>query len=258
MGRKKNDKTGETFVSNEGYTYVIVEYSGTNDVVIEIQDQHKTRIHTTYTRCKSNQIKNPYHASKYNVGYIGIGKHKPSINGENTKCYNCWSAMLKRCYDEKFKTKHPTYNDCVVIEEWHNFQNFADWYEKNYYEVEGCKMNLDKDILNKGNKIYSPINCIFVPEKINSLFTKSNNIRGNLPIGVTYDKKYDKYLAQCQCGIQNKKHKFIGYYDNPIQAFINYKKFKENYIKQVADEYKDKIPEKLYNALYDYKVEIDD
>ena len=37
-----------------------------------------------------------------------------------------------------------------------------------------------------------------------------------------------------------------------------YKQFKENYIKQVADEYKDLIPEKLYNAMYEYEVEIED
>jgi hypothetical protein len=36
------------------------------------------------------------------------------------------------------------------------------------------------------------------------------------------------------------------------------KNFKENYIKQVADEYKDLIPQKVYEALYRYEVEIND
>ena len=44
----------------------------------------------------------------------------------------------------------------------------------------------------------------------------------------------------------------------PEEAFRAYKQFKEDYIKQVADEYKDKIPQKLYDAMYNYKVDITD
>ena len=47
-------------------------------------------------------------------------------------------------------------------------------------------------------------------------------------------------------------------FDTPEEAFQTYKEFKENYIKQVADEYKDKIPEKLYEAMINYKIEITD
>ena len=66
--------------------------------------------------------------------------------------------------------------DCSVYEGWHNFQNFAKWYEDNYYEIEEEQMHLDKDILVKGNKVYSPDTCVFVPETINGLFVKSNAI----------------------------------------------------------------------------------
>ena len=37
-----------------------------------------------------------------------------------------------------------------------------------------------------------------------------------------------------------------------------YKKFKEEYIKQVADLYKNVIPKKLYLALYNYQIEMED
>ena len=53
------------------------------------------------------------------------------------------------------------------------------------------------------------------------------------------------------------RHK-IGRFDTPEEAFYAYKQFKENYIKEVADEYKDSIPQKLYEAMYRYEVEIDD
>ena len=37
-----------------------------------------------------------------------------------------------------------------------------------------------------------------------------------------------------------------------------YSESKENYIKQVADDYKDLIPNKLYEAMYACQVEIND
>lgn len=113
-------------------------------------------------------------------------------------------------------------------------------------------MHLDKDILIKGNKIYSPNTCIFVPQKINSLFTKRNSVRGEYPIGVTYSKKNHKFEPQVQ------GRGWLGYYDTPEESFEVYKKNKEKRIKEIADEYKNKIPIKLYDALYDYKVEITD
>ena len=120
-------------------------------------------------------------------------------------------------------------------------------------------IELDKDILNKNNKIYSPDNCIFVPHKINSLFVKSNIARGNLPIGVTYYKKYDCFNAQLSLEENGKRTVLnLGYFSTPVEAFQEYKIYKEKYIKMVADEYKEQIPYKLYKAMYEYKVEITD
>ena len=50
----------------------------------------------------------------------------------------------------------------------------------------------------------------------------------------------------------------IGTFNTPEEAFYAYKQFKENYIKEVADEYKDRIPQMLYEAMYRYEVEITD
>lgn len=191
-------------------------------------------------------------------GYTGKGNYKKSTH---KKIYEIWRDMLRRCYDEKRLKKYPTYRGCEVCEEWHNFQNFAQWYEENYYEIEGQKMCLDKDILIKGNKIYSPQTCMFVPHRINVLFTKSNNIRGEYPIGIDYQKRSDKLRVRCEiCEEGYKKRIYLGVFPpNEIEkAFMAYKTFKEKYIKQVADEYKDLIPDKLYKALYIYEVEITD
>ena len=122
-------------------------------------------------------------------------------------------------------------------------------------------MCLDKDILNKGNKIYSPDNCIFVPNNINILFVKRDKSRGDYPIGVHYNKYAKKFQAQCSIYNykENKtKRKHLGYYNTTEKAFKVYKEFKEQNIKDIADYYKEQIPQKLYNAMYEYEVEIDD
>ena len=131
-----------------------------------------------------------------------------------------------------------------------SYCDFKKWYEDNYYETKfGDKMCLDKDILIKNNKLYSPKTCIIVPERINLLFIyKSKN---GLPCGVGYDKSRKKYRAQMN-------NKFLGRFDTPEEAFYSYKEAKEKEIKKVADEYKDDIPQKLYEAMYSYEVEITD
>jgi hypothetical protein len=137
------------------------------------------------------------------------------------------------------------------------YKNFKEWYKENWYEIEGERMALDKDILYKGNKIYSPENCIFVPQRINSLFVKNDRRRGELPIGVNYNKKRNKYRAQCN--YLSYGNVTLGSYDDPKEAFYKgYKPFKEKYIKEIADEYKDKIPQQLYDAMYNWVVEITD
>jgi hypothetical protein len=117
-------------------------------------------------------------------------------------------------------------------------------------------MCLDKDILYKGNKVYSPETCVFVPERINILFVKSDKIRGEYPIGVTWRKDRGRFSSRC-CDAHGT-YKPLGCYDTVEGAFNAYKTFKEKVIKQVADEYKHLIPNKLYQAMYNYQVEIND
>lgn len=258
LEKMKTERLGETNISKEQYIMKIVEYKNARDIIVEFQDEYNARIHTEYKNFKKGEVKNPYDKNVFGVGYYGQGKYKSKgKDGKHTKAYITWVSMLRRCYDPYYINKHLTYIDCYVCKEWHNFQNFAEWYYKNYYELEGDKIDLDKDILYKGNKIYSPETCILVPQRINILFTKRDATRGEYPIGVTYYKKNNNLKVHCNL---NGKQKHLGYFplNRPFQAFYTYKMFKENYIKQVADEYKDLIPQKLYNALYKYRVEIND
>ena len=250
---KKDDRTNETRVNTDGEEMKIIRYGNNADIDVQFENGVILQ-HRHYCAFKKGLIKNPFFPTMYGIGFIGIGKFKTKDkNGKPTKCYVAWRHMLERCYDHKYQEKKPTYKGCTVCEEWWNFQNFAEWYYSHYYEIENEKMNLDKDILHKGNKVYSPNNCVFVPQFINTLFVKCDKVRGDCPIGVR--KKGNKFEAQLSRG-NGMEH--LGYYTTPIEAFQAYKKAKEQYIKEVAEEYKDKIPQKLYDAMMNYEVEIDD
>lgn len=167
--------------------------------------------------------------------------------------------MLRRCYDEKYHERQPTYIGCQVSERFLNFQNFGEWYEENYYEIEGEIMCLDKDILIKHNKLYSPETCIYVPQTINNLFVKCDKLRGESVIGTT--PHHGKYMVRCQMinpKTSKSKNEYLGYYETQEKAFEVYKYYKEKNIKMVADYFRKQIPDKLYDALYRYEVEITD
>lgn len=254
--KQREERLGEVNYNTVGTLMRIVEYNNATDIIVEFQDKYKAKIHTTYRDFKKGGIKNPYHPCVLGVGYYGVGKYKSrGKDGKKTKAYKHWYYMLERCYDPYELNNRPTYIDCYVCDEWLNFQNFAEWFQEHYYEIEGEKMRLDKDILIKGNKVYSPDTCIIVPERINLLFVKQQRHRGKLPIGVRERKK----VLEVNCSTL-KKQEYLGIFplSEPFHAFYTYKTFKENYIKQIADEYKDLIPTKLYKALYKYEVEIND
>lgn len=257
----KIDRIGEEGYNNFGSKMIITRYKNAHDVDVYFPQYDWTAKNIEYGNFKKGSIVCPYERRTYGIGYLGEGKYKVSKNGKKTKCYKVWHNMLQRCYDSKFHEKYQTYIDCEICEGWLCFQNFAKWFYENYYEIEGQNMQLDKDILNKGNKIYSPDTCVFVPQKINSLFIKNNKDRGKYPIGVNHHKTSKKFMTQCSIyDLEENKSKLknLGLHDTPEQAFNAYKEFKEQYIKQVADYYKDQIPDKLYDALYSYEIEITD
>ena len=255
------NRVGDMSYNNFGSKIIITKYNNSEDVDIFFPEYNWTAKNVVYQYFKRKTITCPYERRTYNIGYLGEGEYTTRINNKKTKAYIKWSSMIQRCYDPYELNRRPKYIDCYVCEEWHNFQNFAKWFYENYYECHNEQMHLDKDILIKNNKIYSPETCIFVPQRINDLFVKRDNDRGEYPLGIAYDKKNKRLVAKCSILINEKNHnKHLGVFplNRPFQAFTCYKNFKENYIKQVADEYKNLIPKKLYEAMYKYEVEIKD
>lgn len=245
-------------INEEGYNVynskmIIIKYNNANDIDIYFPKYDYVVKNRRYLCFKRGSIDCCFDKTVYGIGYLGEGDHKSSIGNKKTNCYQSWQFMLERCYDKKWQIKNPTYKGCTVCEEWHCFQNFAEWYNDNYYEIKGEIMSLDKDIIVKGNKIYSPETCMFVPQRINSLFVKNDKNRGKYPIGVSwhkYNKKYRSTLHKI-----DKKYNHLGYFDNIEDAFLCYKYYKEKYIKEVANEYKNKIPQKLHDAMCKWTVD---
>lgn len=188
----------------------------------------------------------------HNIGYIGQGSHSSSKDGKHTKTYTQWKGMLNRCYSEKFQERYPTYKDCTVDPLWHNFQNFATWFDENYkLHMQGW--HLDKDILVKGNTVYSPETCGFVPTEINNIVITHKTKRGELPIGVRF--RCGSYAVGINKG---KTTEYLGTFKTKEEAFKAYKIAKEIWIKELANRWKDKITIEIYNTLINYNVDITD
>lgn len=257
---KRIDRLGEERLNNQGCLMKIIEYIDNKNVIVEFQDEHKARVNVRYDNFVNGQVKNQYFPNVCNIGITG-NKYITRINNQNTKEYGSWVRMLKRCYDKKEKEKYPTYKDVTCCDEWLYFPNFYEWLhsQQNFDKwYKGKRWALDKDILNKGNKIYSPETCCLVPQNVNSLFVNQYNNRGILPIGI--HKSGIGFVAKCSNPII-KKEKTSNTYKTSDEAFyLWYKPYKENLIKQIAQiEYDDgNITEKCYNAMLNYKVEITD
>lgn len=234
----------ETNYNNYGSKMTIIEYNNADDIVVEFENGYKTK--SRYSHFKEGKIKSPYDKTIYGVACLGEGKYKTTINNKRTIQYKYWHSMLIRCHDKKFKQNNPAYKDVTCCEEWLNFQNFAKWFEENYYEVEGEKIHLDKDILVKGNKIYSPKTCCFVPERINKLFEKTN-----ITVNKGTFKSNKKYASRCNItdSYGNNKTIYLGIYNTIEEANKSYIDYKKNYIKNVANSYKHVIPTYVYNSI---------
>lgn len=258
------ERLGEINTNCQGELMKIIAYRKATDVDIQFLETKNIIYHQFYSNFQKGALKDYYLPTFYGVGIVGNGTIHNS-NGDETLTFKFWDSMLKRCYSEVDLQRYPTYQPCYVCDDWLHLPNFEDWAEGNYYQCGNEKMCLDKDILYKNNKMYSPDTTIFVPERINILFTKTNASRGQYPIGVYYKKKNKKFVAQVS-KLKNeqsntKQQKYLGLYNTPEEAFEVYKKAKETYIKEVADFYMNKysnFPKKIYDALYNYKVEITD
>lgn len=254
MGTFSVRKTTEQFIAEakaihgDKYDYSQTIYNTNREKVFIICRNHGGFWQSPKSHLRGVGCQKCYLCSKHKYGTANCD----IPNSSHERYYKTWRSMLDRALGDVYKNKYPTYKGCTVCEEWLTLSNFKRWFESSESGyVEGY--HLDKDILVKGNKVYSPSTCCFVPHEINTLFSRKNN--GCLPIGVT---RLEKSFAASICINYNYKH--IGCYPTAEEAFYAYKDVKERYIKEIAEKYfqEGKITEKVYNALMRYEVEITD
>ena len=249
--KRRDELLGKEFETNSCGKCFIIDYKGQKDVTVMFYSPVAV-VKSRLDNLKNGAVKNPYYPTLFGCGYNGVGEY-----GHSDRAYTVWKGVIGRSFNSDFKESFPHYKDVTVCEEWLNFQNFATWfYEQgfhNWKDMKGRSYQLDKDVLVKGNKVYSPETCCFVPSEINLLLTSSRATRGAFPIGVQ-QYQGEKFTANVsKCG----KTTFLGYFDTIEGAFQAYKKAKEAYIKEVAERWKGKIDDKVYEALMNWEIGID-
>lgn len=124
--------------------------------------------------------------------------------------YDRWKNMLERAYSTRFKKIYPTYEGVFVCEEWLLFSKFKAWMQTQDWEGK----QLDKDILVKDNKEYSPYTCMFVSAKVNVFLLQRKNDRGQYLLGVYWYPRLNQFKAQ----ISGEVKQGLGYFDTEYEA----------------------------------------
>lgn len=183
-----------------------------------------------------------------------------SGNWKNRKAfveYSQWRAMRLRCNSEKFKSLHTTYKDCSYVQDWESYDEYLDWASNQVgflcSDSEGKVYHLDKDLLVKGNKLYSPDTCCFLPKEVNTFLRLNEYRRTSLPAGVRRrpSGRFEAYIV-------DDKWKGLGTYDSLEQAFSVYKNAREEKAISLALKYKGTISAAAYQALIHYTITVQD
>ena len=252
-GVSYKDCVGKVCKSLNSGDFKILKYNDAGNVEIHfINTGFETVVELGSIR--NGLVKDPYAPSVHGVGVTGT-KYPITVDDVNTKEYMLWCDMLRRCYSETFQKKRPTYKDCEASENFKSYEYFYEWCHKQVgFGKEGW--HLDKDLLIKGNKVYSEDSCIFIPSDVNLVLTKRTSSRGQHLIGVSWHKRGKAFMARVN---KNKgKQEYLGSFKTETEAFNAYKQAKEYFIKEQANKWKGKIDERAYNALINYEVHIDD
>lgn len=246
---------GDKFKNNEGYEVTVVGIGSNRMVTVQTEDGGTFQV--DYANTGSGNFKNPFHRSVAGTGYYGVGPYiaKSGRGEEHTEEYEDWNSMIKRCYAEASRKHSSSYDDKEVCEEWHNFQVFAEWATKQI-GFNQPDYHLDKDLLVKGNLVYGPETCVYLPREVN-MFIKRKRLN-NLPLGVDIAYNYDRtpyYRSQAR---EAGKNVCLGRFSVVEDAFNAYKVHKERLAKELAQKWEHNIDQRAFGALMNYTVDIND
>ena len=251
------DCVGKVCKSLNSGDFKILKYNNSTNVEIKFTNTGFEMV-ARLGNIRNGNVKDPYAPSVHGIGVSGT-KYSNTINGVRTKEYVLWQSMLRRCYDDAYKKKHPTYEGCEVSDNFKSYEYFYEWCHNQIgfdNDGNGNPFQLDKDLLIKGNKVYGETTCVFLPQEINTLLVKREASRGEHLIGVNWCKTKKAFKARVAKNKGGSEH--LGYFNTELEAFNTYKTAKESFVKEQANEWKGKVDERAYNALMNYTVEITD
>ena len=179
----------------------------------------------------------------YQRGLYGVSYDGCNDADKKSASYIKWKNMIQRCYDPKVHEKYkPEYKDKIVCEEWLNYANFRIWFDEHYVPVKNNQVDLDKDLLIQGNKVYSPETCVFLVHYQNLMFEGK---RGNC----VYENEDGTF------SIDKKKNK-----DNIYETYEEALDFvvirQEEKIENTAEKCKGTIPMCAYEAMLNWDVRL--
>ena len=187
------DCVGKVCKSKSSGDFKILKYNDSYNVEIQFLKTGFETV-TQLGNIRNGKVKDRYLPSVYGVGIVGT-KYQPTINGVQTKEYELWTSMLKRCYSDAYKKKYPTYEGCEVSDNFKNYEYFYEWWH-NQIGFDNDGWQLDKDLLIKGNKVYSESTCVFIHQEINKILVKREASRGEHLIGVYWCNTKKAFVAK--------------------------------------------------------------
>ena len=174
-GDSGNFKLQDRFQNNKGYWFTVIEWIDAKNIKVLFDSGFM--VTATAQQIRNRGISDNFSPSNHE-GYLGDISYYNGMNIAKTDEYKHWSGMIERCFDKNFKINNPTYENVTCCKEWLCFSTFAEWCRDRKAFGKGIKLNLEKDVIVKGNKTYSPELCEMVPHQINGLFTKADKRRG--------------------------------------------------------------------------------
>lgn len=253
MSRAPSVKVGDVGSNNKGLQYEVVKYVTRFEVYVRFAKTNNIQKTTTMS-IKEGYVRDCMSPSVAGVGFLGRSVSNKLSRLERT-LYSLWRGMIYRCYDERSlsRAKNESYNYCKVHKDWHNFSNFYKWASLHYKEG----LELDKDLLIKGNKVYSEDTCVFLTPRLNKIMLNNSKGRGTTPLGSSFEADTQSYRVRYSA---EGKDKHVGRFDCPIEAFNAYKEVKEKHIQAMATEDYNLglISEVVYKALLKFKINEND
>ena len=157
-----------------------------------------------------------------------------------------YNNIHNRCYNPNYhKGKNPYLSVCWMEDKWlgkEGRKNFKHWFKDGFYRIPGEQIDIDKDILIPGNKMYGSETCLFVPHTINVAVERIYRE----PV---YMKGMDKWsISICR----NGKNEPLGYFNTKEEAEQYYIEFKRAYYYGLIHTFKNKIPNHVYKAVIDF------